>query len=229
MQPSSKTESTEVSRAMRAYTEDLSLPRQIGESSHFCILGVNNRTRFSLKIFLGGVFKKNAVQKMIYEMSLDLPEPNDFSSFQSLFASHGLKLTESVVREAAFTTLSRTSFTSMFGENEEPALHGLDENQKKAYSELLVEQLRSGEVVGPLHYACCWMMYAKYHPIENSKIGDFLAHDVFQAVKTGLLVNATNVTLNRAQDESRPSMDWFKTTIASLYESVSKTILFFYE
>ena len=52
MQPSSRTESAEVSRAMRAYTEDLSLPRQVGESSsHFFIFCTNNRARFSLKIF----------------------------------------------------------------------------------------------------------------------------------------------------------------------------------
>ena len=63
MQPSSRTESAEVSRAMRAYTEDLSLPRQIGESSHFCILGANNRTRFSLKIIFRRRFQEKCSPK----------------------------------------------------------------------------------------------------------------------------------------------------------------------
>ena len=163
---------------------------------------------------------------MIYEMSLDLAEPNDFSGFQSLYASHGLRLTESVTREAAFAASAKTSFPSMFGENAEPAINGLNEVQKKMYSELLIESLKSGEVVGPLFYSCSWMLYAKYHPKADAKIGDFLASDVYSAVKVGLLVNATNVTLNRAQDDNRPSMDWFKQTINGLYETVSKITIF---
>ena len=174
-----------------------------------------------IPFFLGGIFKSRSVQKLIYETSLELSEPFDFSSFQSLYTGHKLPLTKTTARECGHASSARTGFPTASGELSDPAFDGLSIEQKKIYTSLLVNELKSGITVGPLHYSCTWMMYLKTNTKAGSKVGDYHASDILNAIKVGLVVNAANCTINQAQDENKPSLDWFRATLNKMYETVS--------
>ena len=222
-----KAEAENLARAKSAYIQDQRRPRYCGKLSSPSHLGL---VRIYLKIhkfmfFLGGIFKGRSVQKLIYEISLDLPEPYDFASFQSLYVAHQLPMTKSTTRECGYADFTKTGFPSMFGETgSDPAFDGLSLHQKRIYTNLVINELKAGADVGPLFYSCTWMWYAKLNEKKDLKIGDYYAADVYNAIKIGLIVNSVNTSINQAQDSNKPSLDWFRSTVKNMQETVSYSV-----
>ena len=148
-----------------------------------------------------------------------MSEPFDFASFQSLYTAHKLPLTKATARENGHASFAKTGFPTTSGTD--PAFDGLSIEQKKIYTSLLVNELKSGISVGPLHYCCTWMWYLKTNTKSGSKAGDYQIADILNAIKVGLIVNSINCTINQAQDKNQPSLDWLRATLAKMYETVS--------
>lgn len=175
------------------------------------------------------------MQKLLFQVSSILPDDLSFEVMQQLYASHGQKLTETTTREWRMIQLVDCN-QPIIPENENEShfysLPGEDSsgNAKSVYLHLLIDELRGGRLVSPLHYASTFLHYLDVHTWSNdrTRCGNFLIKDLTSAVKIGLMVNAKNVHLNSIlKARQKCSMGWFNQVFRDMYDTVSPKIIFY--
>ena len=168
-------------------------------------------------------------QKNLYAIGSILDPPNDFESLLSLYTSHAGRLNEGVTAELTVAGDRTTNLDSMYahGGNEEKAsFYRLENNnQQKYYVKIMLEEMKGGRDVGPLHLANVLLLFTQFYGVDSGKarVGHYSLNAIVNAVKVALLANATNVAWCRAGQDTEPlSVEWYAEKLGDLQREVRK-------